>query len=615
MLIGYVLTGGEWHPPPPNYGRYPAHTMSVRQRQLPGGPVSTEKALIHNVGGAASRNSPAIPFLGDPPPPPVAAAAAGGGGGGGGGGGPPPMFLAPHAGQGAILSTAQRLHSPQNPAIVFVCEGAAVWTSPQIIRETIAGSWGVLPAQAQHVWRASEIDREGRTLWDDLMRTGRVLFATDVLAQAEAAEARAAAAAVSPAEKAAQQAHMGGHVREREARLLREAGGGAQGSTSLSAASQSHGGAPLRQVAACALPMHVHTGTGALVEAEARTLLGAIGRKVRFVLLGEASHGTQQFYEVRAALTRLLIQKRGFAAVVVEGDWPDAQRAHRYVSGRSLKDRSAAEALGDFGRRFPAWMWRNAPTEAFIEWLRAHNDAKADDGSAELPVGFYVRGHGGAKPLPFPLPLPSHRALARVRVRVRVHAPHALTRAQPPIRFVALCRGWTCTACTTRLTASWSTWTASTPSWPARRVKRTVSSRRSPTTHSSMARLWRRASCGCKAGWCRGWRCRRSWRGSLRSCSPRTRRAMTTRFDTRVSRRPIENHPGRGATRRGLRLRRFAPLTTNIPMQTKRRPAPAPADAPPPLLQLWRHHPARCTCSEYPDHASARDTCARVPRA
>ena len=103
----------------------------------------------------------------------------------------------------------------------------------------------------------------------------------------------------------------------------------------------------------------------------------------------EATHGSTQFYELRAALTRLLIETRGFQAVVVEGDWPDAQRTCRYVSGRSLHDTSAEAALGDFGRRFPRWLWRNQPTAAFVEWLKRHNEAAAEAGDASLPVGFY----------------------------------------------------------------------------------------------------------------------------------------------------------------------------------------------------------------------------------
>ncbi len=91
----------------------------------------------------------------------------------------------------------------------------------------------------------------------------------------------------------------------------------------------------------------------------------------RIVLLGEASHGTHEFYALRADITRRLIAERGFDAVVVEGDWPDALRVNRYVRGLG-DDPDADAALGGF-RRFPAWMWRNTVVREFCEWLRGHN--------------------------------------------------------------------------------------------------------------------------------------------------------------------------------------------------------------------------------------------------
>ena len=89
------------------------------------------------------------------------------------------------------------------------------------------------------------------------------------------------------------------------------------------------------------------------------------------VLIGEASHGTHEFYEQRAHITRLLIEHRGFHAVAVEADWPAALRVHRYVMEES-HDADAREALGDF-TRFPAWMWRNTVVVNFIEWLKGRN--------------------------------------------------------------------------------------------------------------------------------------------------------------------------------------------------------------------------------------------------
>ena len=112
-------------------------------------------------------------------------------------------------------------------------------------------------------------------------------------------------------------------------------------------------------------------------------LIGRIG-EARFALLGEASHGTHEFYCERAEITKRLIAEKNFTAVAVEADWPDAYRLNRYVRGAS-DDVDAVEALADF-RRFPTWMWRNTVVVEFIEWLRAHNDALPP--GAEK-VGFY----------------------------------------------------------------------------------------------------------------------------------------------------------------------------------------------------------------------------------
>ena len=102
------------------------------------------------------------------------------------------------------------------------------------------------------------------------------------------------------------------------------------------------------------------------------------------VLLGEASHGTHDFYRVRAELTKRLIRERGFAAVAVEADWPDAYRVNRYVRGRP-DDRDATEALEGFAR-FPQWMWRNADVLDFVGWLREFNDGRRSEADK---VGFY----------------------------------------------------------------------------------------------------------------------------------------------------------------------------------------------------------------------------------
>lgn len=104
----------------------------------------------------------------------------------------------------------------------------------------------------------------------------------------------------------------------------------------------------------------------------------------RFTLLGEASHGTHDFYHTRAQITQWLIKEKGYSAVAVEADWPDAHRVNRYVQGRS-DDADAVEALGSF-KRFPTWMWRNTDVVEFVAWLREYND-DLPEGSRK--VGFY----------------------------------------------------------------------------------------------------------------------------------------------------------------------------------------------------------------------------------
>ena len=111
-------------------------------------------------------------------------------------------------------------------------------------------------------------------------------------------------------------------------------------------------------------------------------LIDAI-RDARLVLIGEATHGSHEFYQERAVITDRLITEKGFSAVAVEADWPDAYRVNRYVRGMS-NDRDSVEALGDFGR-FPTWMWRNTYVVEFVSWLRAYNDTQRP----ERRVGFY----------------------------------------------------------------------------------------------------------------------------------------------------------------------------------------------------------------------------------
>ncbi len=110
-------------------------------------------------------------------------------------------------------------------------------------------------------------------------------------------------------------------------------------------------------------------------------LLNLIG-DASIVCIGEASHGTHEFYRERARITRQLIERKGFTLVAAEADWPDAYRVNRYVRGTG-DDATPDDALGDF-TRFPSWMWRNHEVARFVERLRRHNERTAD-----RPVGFY----------------------------------------------------------------------------------------------------------------------------------------------------------------------------------------------------------------------------------
>src|SRR6266496_6109143 len=100
----------------------------------------------------------------------------------------------------------------------------------------------------------------------------------------------------------------------------------------------------------------------------------------RVVLIGEASHGTSEFYRARAAITKRLIQEHGFNIVAVEADYPDASSIDRHVR---LKPRMTLKEPAF--SRFPTWMWRNTDVNDFVTWLRIHN--------SELPpdkrTGFY----------------------------------------------------------------------------------------------------------------------------------------------------------------------------------------------------------------------------------
>jgi erythromycin esterase-like protein len=138
---------------------------------------------------------------------------------------------------------------------------------------------------------------------------------------------------------------------------------------------------------------HHHGRTpAALLQELAHPLYGGTGQydgliervgDARVVLIGEATHGTHEFYRERAAITRRLIAEKGFDAVAVEADWPDAYRVNRFVRGQG-GDVDANTALLDF-KRFPTWMWRNTDMLGFVDWLCAHNHELP----AEERAGFY----------------------------------------------------------------------------------------------------------------------------------------------------------------------------------------------------------------------------------
>jgi erythromycin esterase len=112
-------------------------------------------------------------------------------------------------------------------------------------------------------------------------------------------------------------------------------------------------------------------------------LLDRIG-EAKYVLLGEASHGTAEYYTWRARLSRRLIAEKGFSFIAVEGDWPDCYCVNRYVKEYSECGDSARAVLNEF-KRWPTWMWANEEIVEFAEWLRGFNGSLAP----ERRVGFY----------------------------------------------------------------------------------------------------------------------------------------------------------------------------------------------------------------------------------
>jgi erythromycin esterase len=112
-------------------------------------------------------------------------------------------------------------------------------------------------------------------------------------------------------------------------------------------------------------------------------LLQSIG-DARCVLLGEATHGTSEFYTWRTRLTQRLVREKGFSFVGVEGDWPDCYRVNRFVKGAADLGTSAEDVLHVFVR-WPTWMWANREVAELVTWLRRHNARRA----ADQQVGFY----------------------------------------------------------------------------------------------------------------------------------------------------------------------------------------------------------------------------------
>src|SRR3954465_2913354 len=104
----------------------------------------------------------------------------------------------------------------------------------------------------------------------------------------------------------------------------------------------------------------------------------------RIVMLGEASHGTHEFYTWRTAITKRLIQEQGFNFIAVEGDWPDCYKINRYIKGYKDAGDDIVTLLNTFDR-WPTWMWANWEVAALAEWLREYNK----DLPAEQKVGFY----------------------------------------------------------------------------------------------------------------------------------------------------------------------------------------------------------------------------------
>lgn len=128
-------------------------------------------------------------------------------------------------------------------------------------------------------------------------------------------------------------------------------------------------------VKSCAVPFETNDDLTMLID--------EIG-DAKTVLLGEASHGTSEFYSVRAALTKRLIIEKGFSVIAVEGDWPSAQHVNRYIKGYDKESKETKDVLKAFNR-WPTWMWANEEVASLVGWLRSFNEKK----EVKQKVGFY----------------------------------------------------------------------------------------------------------------------------------------------------------------------------------------------------------------------------------
>ncbi|KOF11121.1 protein-L-isoaspartate O-methyltransferase [Planococcus glaciei] len=115
--------------------------------------------------------------------------------------------------------------------------------------------------------------------------------------------------------------------------------------------------------------------------ADLAPIIEAIG-DAKIVMLGEASHGTSEFYTIRAELSKRLIREKGFSLIAVEGDWPSSRQVNRFIKGYGHGGKTAREVLQAF-TRWPTWMWANEEIAEFIDWLKLHNE------HSEIKTGFY----------------------------------------------------------------------------------------------------------------------------------------------------------------------------------------------------------------------------------